>query len=272
MNIPSEALVSFVINLTIAIVIFILGILAHRAYDFIYNRIPYYKIWGFERKSEINVVTGNIRFETDASKSDSDYSALMASGDIDALVEVISSLKLIYPKAKIRRFFTEEYPERVIDENLITIGGPVWNTVTRRVLETIKSPLYFDKNLNLIDLISKQEYETTEKDGKPVKDYGIVLKIPNPYDKDNCLILIAGCDTYGVLAGSKCISYLTKKGHEFVHKISKSIGFLHIKKYFAAIVSADIVKEDVFSVKIIKFYQVHLKDDGNYLFVLHDLN
>lgn len=66
--------------------------------------------------------------------------------------------------------------------NMILIGGPITNKITYMVNE--KLPVRFDEKKNIYSSITKKTYKDDE--------CGIIVKIPNPFDKDKKIMLIAG--------------------------------------------------------------------------------
>ena len=77
-----------------------------------------------------------------------------------------------------------EVRQEDLKNNLILIGGPVVNKITRDINE--KMPIFFDKN-NHWDIksnISKNTYPTDET--------GLIVKFKNPFNKDKRVLLVAG--------------------------------------------------------------------------------
>ncbi len=67
-------------------------------------------------------------------------------------------------------------------ENLILIGGPVINRITRLVND--KLPVHFDKNKNVYSSLTKKTYRSDE--------CGIIVKADNPLNRKNKIMLVAG--------------------------------------------------------------------------------
>lgn len=237
-NIDST-LTNIIINILAGILLFIAGFFIKQLYDFFYKRRPLYRIWGFENKNEeICVVTGNIEHEM--------YKHLMASGDIRAYGEVMSTLRNNYKKDLINSFFSKEFhPSQLMKYNIISVGGPRWNWVTRKVLDGFGDPFIFDlDNKCLIDRRVKPEkkYSVVIKEDEGVKeDYGIIIKAINPHKNDRNILIFMGYTTYGVLAATRCLSDL----HEYILR-RKEIKNKFLKtKYFSVIVMAKIIKDEI---------------------------
>jgi len=239
---------------------FILGFLAKSFIDFIRKRRPFYRIWRLDQDVTTYMVTGSIDLKA-LTGTQIFLAPTMAAGDIDAFVEIISSLRLLYPKARIERFFSEEFPERNMDENIVTIGGPKWNTVTRHLLRSSDSPLTFDGYF-LVDEITGQRHETEEDETQIYVDYGLILRMRNPYDRKNNFVLLAGCDTFGVLAAAKCMSSLSSFGYATIKTIDRQLGRFFRKPHFGAIVRCDIIGAKVTNIELIALYEIGYDKDN----------
>ena len=66
--------------------------------------------------------------------------------------------------------------------NLILIGGPVTNRITKKIND--KLPIRFDKKKNIYSSLTKKTYRSD--------DCGIIVKIANPSDKEKGIMVIAG--------------------------------------------------------------------------------
>lgn len=69
-----------------------------------------------------------------------------------------------------------------LKENLIIIGGPVINRITRLINN--KLSIRFDRKKNIYSSISKKTYRSDE--------CGFIVKRDNPYDKEKKILVIAG--------------------------------------------------------------------------------
>ncbi|MBI4895023.1 MAG: S-layer protein [Candidatus Aenigmarchaeota archaeon] len=72
--------------------------------------------------------------------------------------------------------------ENDLKNNLIVIGGPVINRITKIIND--KMPIRFDSKKNIYSLFTKKTYRSD--------DCGIIVKIQNPFDKTKSILLIAG--------------------------------------------------------------------------------
>lgn len=87
------------------------------------------------------------------------------------------------------------------DQNLLLLGGPKTNKVTRRMLEKLDGRLPF--RVDGVDIIWDGEAFTGEEDGDDViRDFGFVVRCANPFDPRTRVVIIGGSHTYGTAAGA----------------------------------------------------------------------
>ncbi|EFD93095.1 MAG: regulatory protein ArsR [Candidatus Parvarchaeum acidophilus ARMAN-5] len=101
---------------------------------------------------------------------------------------------------------TDVISRNLFKKNLIIIGGPVTNLVTRDI-----------NNFLPIKFIKEEGWGLKDKNGIHIRDYeGTIEKIKNPFEKERDIILIAGVKNIGtlsaMLAATK-FSNLTFKGY-----------------------------------------------------------
>jgi DNA-binding transcriptional ArsR family regulator len=87
-------------------------------------------------------------------------------------------------------FITSSRPSVCLDvdvddytkDNLIVIGGPIINRTTKKIND--KLPIRFDERKNIFSSITKKTYRHDE--------CGIIVKMPNPHNKNKQILVIAG--------------------------------------------------------------------------------
>lgn len=143
----------------------------------------------------------------------------MALGEINSMFRYVYKVNKSLPH-KIARIDFENYPNEVFYNNLILIGGPVHNSITKNFVFSgnIRLPFSYDENNNLIfssDNNSKQiRYEAVMYNGDDKyfeKDYALILNIKNPKDDKKRVILISGCRSIGCYGGATFLSNNLKK-------------------------------------------------------------
>jgi hypothetical protein len=205
-------------------------------------------LWYFKRPQRIYVVSGAIATDTPTDVK----TAILAGPDADAANTLVATIGLIYPKALVSHVYSSALPKEFYKENLIVVGGPVNNTCSKLVLDQVKEMIHFD-GFQLFD--STGQYSATyDENDNALVDYGIVLRISNPFDPTKDLILVAGCDTYGVLGAATLIS-LKEEVSKQRSSIQKMLGFKNFfsKKNYYAIVQCSVLGNDISQIKIVKF-------------------
>ncbi|HEY4831235.1 MAG TPA: hypothetical protein VIH61_01560 [Waddliaceae bacterium] len=181
------------------------------------------KIWGLKNGDHVIVVCSELpnieerQFVKDVeNEGEREFIYNLKYGDVDAYFEVIVTLLRLFPKIKLRILSSGEVEQIRADftQHLILIGGPDYNTITRKYLEkgitqidyrcpeTEKCSHNHPNEIVIFDRASGQEYcEFTNE-----KDYGYFERIKNPDDPRKNIILIGGCHTIGVTGAVKAFS------------------------------------------------------------------
>ncbi len=143
---------------------------------------------------------------------------LLKYGDVDAFFELAVTLIRIYPNIDLKFLSSGEAMSSKLDftENMIFIGGPDYNLMTKRILEmgatrfTYRSPYFGDKSLDapneitIYDKFNDKEYYDSNKE----IDYGYIERIISPNDQKKSILIFGGCHTIGVTAGIRMFSLL----------------------------------------------------------------
>ncbi len=197
------------------------------------------------------IVSGAIHQRLDAA-SDS-YS--MQHGDNNAIVEVVHTLSKAYPDRKIEIINSEEYLRRngpSLANDIVTIGGPDFNLVSKKMLE--KLPLRFvqkrnnkfaDSTLIVTDEGKDSKLETGRDDNdRIVSDPAVFAKIKDTFGQGRYLYMVMGNQTQGTYAASLLFGISSQ--HLLVnHEFLKERGLLVPGKRFALIACADAMQDYV---------------------------
>ncbi|OYT62860.1 MAG: hypothetical protein B6U69_00745 [Thermofilum sp. ex4484_15] len=110
---------------------------------------------------------------------------------------------------KIRVTLDTLIKEEELSENLIIFGGPAVNVITAKINDIL--PVYFDvaKDNILISRVTGRAYHEDE--------CGVIEVVPNPFNKDKWILLIAGKRLSGTRAA---LMALLKKGKALEGKIA----------------------------------------------------
>ena len=191
------------------------------------------RVWSFEENDTVTFVSGNLK----------GYYPILPY-DVSAVLESVLTVKTIYPNVRIERFCTVDLPSQFESNmNIISIGGPGSNEVTRNFLDKINFPwdnirLTPDAKQIMINKITKEKRERElDENGRVKKDFGFFMKIPNPTVKDKTVILIVALTTEGVWGSAKTFSYDGKYSKTNCDKLIELIGD---SRYFAVITETDV--------------------------------
>jgi len=95
-------------------------------------------------------------------------------------------------------FASRDFPSGRLGDDLVLFGYPTGNEVTATVMAALRLPIAFDGH-DLVDTASGEIlYQATLENGSVVRDYGYLLRLPNPFSAEHMVLLFAGCETYGV--------------------------------------------------------------------------
>jgi hypothetical protein len=120
-----------------------------------------------------------------------------AASEIEAFIKSLDSA------AKVRVAVSGAIPPDALRDNLIVIGGPINNAVARRLGKTLDTPYRFD-GWDLVGT-SGQRYQSAIADNQVERDYAMTLLAPNPFSTGGGLVWIAGCRSFGCLAGARLL-------------------------------------------------------------------
>ncbi|MBE9489622.1 MAG: hypothetical protein IMY67_04960 [Bacteroidetes bacterium] len=220
-------------------------------------------------KEKVNIICpeipANIRPDYSIENA-KDYARIAKFGDPDTLWNITIHIARSFPKIKIfENVATELMPHDLFSNDLICIGGPGWNPITKSILEHRNVPLKYGSNGDKVQEFyikneSNKKKLTTEwsKDGHVIKDIGVFAKLPSPSPTHD-VYLINGIQTYGVLgvALSLTVDHFKLKN---IEKIQSLLG--HKYTYYIAIFELDVVRDNVYNV-----FPTSLKNEN---FIIYD--
>jgi hypothetical protein len=209
---------------------------------FLTFRLRLIRLISFKNKENIYVVSGN-----KSEQYGSNSAALLMGPDASAANLVYRTLEQLYADSEIKHLYSSTGDHSVYnDENVVSVGGPVFNTFTKAVIDHLGSDIYFDASDKLH--VYENEYEKNET---TLKDYGLIIKLNNPYRPSRKVIIVAGCGSNGCLAAS----FILTKNRKFPNlrkTLMSELGLrlLFSKTQFVAVVSCRIAGNDVSNVKL----------------------
>lgn len=165
-------------------------------------------------------------------------SDLIGIGSALALSSILGTLNRTGVK-NIDVITTNNFSGDKYKDNLVLVGGPDANILTRETYERLSTNLRFgnpDKNeISLSDAKEKKTYFAKYNSQRQViGDFGFAFKTPNPFNPDSTAIIIAGCFGFGTFAAAQLF--------ENERLLAKVEGF-EDSQGFEALVYADVIND-----------------------------
>lgn len=129
--------------------------------------------------------------------------ATIQLGDMRAEQLVYSNLVRVGRVGDCQWLTTRDHDEKHLSQNVICLGGPYYNTATRRLMQELHLPLRFDLAAKddrspLVDGLYNVTFESARQDGALSRDYGFFVRARNPLNERCHVILVAGIETHAV--------------------------------------------------------------------------
>ena len=133
------------------------------------------------------------------------------SGDALAIIEAQVNYAYINKEMRVLKLSSKEIKGKDLDKNLILIGGPNSNELTKRILKEIELPWQFDvgthtKTGKCIKHRTKNRILTAKKNHSVRQDYCMIFFGPNPFNLSTNVTLFAGLHNFGVVGAVRALS------------------------------------------------------------------
>lgn len=222
--------------------------------DFPKDEKYFSSIWGFNSENDqVLIICSELDNPSKLQEPiPGEFNYLGKYGDSTSLLLILSSLYRIYPKLSIKYCTSKEYENRPLPYNrhLIFLGGPFSNTqcnvfLSRTEYEYVKNA----KGETILRNNKKKVYfrpEITINNGSEhVEDFGLFIKMANPYNPDKNVFLINGTHGYGTFGASRCFSYFEE--HLTLSRKNCMTAFSCIgdQKSFAAVLKVTSVDKNI---------------------------
>lgn len=145
-----------------------------------------------------------------ASPRSSEYVELAKYGDLDALVELLEMLPILYPESAVNRMASQDVTVNHLKDNLIILGGPDFNGVARDFIDRVELPIRYksgNREAEFEDTRTGRRYRMIIKSGRVHQDYGLFARFPNPFDPQKHVVMIGGLETFGVLGTARTFGF-----------------------------------------------------------------
>jgi hypothetical protein len=129
---------------------------------------------------------------------------VLAGPDAEASSTMLATVGLLYPSAEVRHMYSSSFPQELYKETLVVVGGPLNNACTATFLRSIDT-ISFNQDFQMV-LPGGETCEGSYDGESAVHDFGAIIRVANPFDPSKDVLLLVGCDTYGVLAAALSVS------------------------------------------------------------------
>ena len=180
------------------------GVAITKIYEYIKFRRPLRKFWRKFLKEGCAVIVPSVP------ESYSEASLLGGVSDLRAQAEIAGTLSSLNPQKEIR-CLEARFAAPWLSGNLVLIGGPITNSVTRRFIQEFKrnGRLLFDfQNHDLCIYVGEERRRWMAEwnsEGDITLDYGLIYRGSNPYDERYEIIILAGCHGFGTYGAAKAV-------------------------------------------------------------------
>lgn len=227
-------------GLAVNLIGFAIGVLAtfvfHRVRRILLERRPATRLLRLNLDRPIWIVIAAGR-----DRDGNEMTDLVFPTEAKAASELESFLRTLKPDVKVRIAVSGTTPADALRDNLIVIGGPENNAIARKIADAItgtSSHRFEDYTLVAPD---GSRFDAEVRDGRITHDFALVYLGENPFSKNGTLIWIAGCRTYGCLAGARALIRTDVR-----ETLSATKGAWPA----ALVVSGKVVKEEVFRAEV----------------------
>ena len=209
------------IDLSISGATFVIGFAAKTIQEYIKEISPARKLWKINDKGNntVSIITANT---PDSYRIDeSEYAVTGYVCEYVGASIISSHLKKTYKEIKTDIYM--EFEKRYdVTENLIFIGGPNHNPLSKKLLSREEIPFYFEE-FSLINKKTQQEYKSKASDDSDIQhieeDYILIINTKSLFNSKKRIILIAGCRSIGCLAGARYMTEFFKMDSSIIKNL-----------------------------------------------------
>ena len=130
--------------------------------------------------------------------------------DRDTLMEVAMFLSRSWPNARVLRHSSASVTPDVLGSNLVVLGGPLNNHVTRDLMRALRVRLSYDINEEVAQFAAGGDPVTLRLERDPngliVTDIGYFGRFRNPFNRSRYVVFCQGYHTFGTLAAASVLA------------------------------------------------------------------
>lgn len=161
-------------NLLSAMIFFFLGFVSKNFLYIVRKKNPVHNFWDKCLKSSINIIIPSL------SKNYDEFSLHTGHSDLKASAVTSSLLSSFHNNREEIKIIEARCVSNRLDENIVLIGGPITNEITREIMSKFEIPFSFEGHV-LNDNYNNKKYVPKLENDKILEDYAYILKTNNPY-------------------------------------------------------------------------------------------
>jgi hypothetical protein len=179
--------------------------------DYKNRRRPFEKFWKPMFREGLSIITAAEEKESEIKSQVFDF---LATSDAEKEFDRVFT-------GKYWRYTCDALAPDSLGRNLLLVGGPISNEVTKEIWKKADTRYYFEEN----DIRDKMNPDFSKKpnieNGIVVRDYGIITKCKNPFQQGRSVIVVSGCYGWGTwgsletLLNPQNLKFLSEKGDLF---------------------------------------------------------
>ena len=181
----------------------IAAMIASRVRRYLTTRRPAVRIWGLQRGKPTHIVTAQ-----DESNFADEFTVKVYPTEYLAAVEVRSLVSDVLECHRVTLSTSREFGvAHFIHDNIVCIGGPVHNRITKILLDRLQLPFGFE-GFTLVSTATGNRYDAvTESDpDRILRDVGVVILADNPFNNETRVAILMGARTFGCAAAAGYIT------------------------------------------------------------------
>jgi hypothetical protein len=167
------------------------------------TRRPAFRLWSIDRSRPVHIITAQ-----DDSDFSNEFTVKVYPAEYLAAVEVRTLLSDTVGHGDVNLVTSNEFRMGpFLSHNLVCIGGPIHNRVSKVLLERLSIPVEFD-GYTVVSKVTSKRYDAVVDpiSGNITRDVGVVVLDKNPFQEESLVALLMGARTFGCPAGSRILT------------------------------------------------------------------
>lgn len=174
-------------------------------YQLLLQVLPTKRLWQLKDHTNLVICTA-----TSTKMDESEFhTPATGIGQVRALALIVTSLNRAYKNVKIKNvLLSDDQIHSQIENDLILLGGPKHNRITKHLLNTDNLSIIVDQTENSIIWKANSDqilrFEPLIEDKTIIRDFGLIIRMKNPFSSSRSTVLLfSGGYTYGVIAAAR---------------------------------------------------------------------